>query len=665
MKKSTTSEEDVVIKEEKATNSSIIKPTKLNRIKSTLNQARKSTLVNYIVTFLVPLVISILVEWIWRGSMGGQNAKDGLFSSFVSHMPSYILSYLLLLAIYVFVSQLLRQHWVGTLITGICGMLPAIITHYKITLRNEPFLPWDLNQVGDLIAVKGELEFDISYQIVISGISLLLLVAVTAFIKMPDSWFGRKHKIRTSYAVSLLALVSGFVLVFGVYLNPTATKFLHIEPYMWKQSLFYKKHGVITSFLTNVQTVNIQEPDGYNKATIDDLTQEVQQNKEIQKPFYTSSFSGTGQTLQQQPDIIYVMGESIWDVTQLEGIEYDQAIMPNIEQLKKEAAYGYVYSPSFGGGTCDVEFEALTGFSMAHLPAGSKPYQQYITPDTFSLPQYLKQDSYKTMAIHSYGARFWNRDVAYPRLGIDEFISSEDFENPTIKRNLISDESLVDRVIEEYEANKHSDSPIFIHAVTMQNHTTYDPKKYPAEELVRVTKAPEGLSQSTIGQLEDCATGVREFDTALGELTDYLRTVERPTIVVFWGDHLNPMSDGYKLFEETGFIDKEDHQNPKLFQTPLLMWSNFSQEQVDLGVVGAYNISPVMLDLYGLQKPPYFEYLMQNYGTMSACNRGYVFEPNSEYTEDMTPEQQHFFDEQALLQYDQLFGKRLFNTNEE
>ena len=30
--------------------------------------------------------------------------------------------------------------------------------------------------------------------------------------------------------------------------------------------------------------------------------------------------------------------------------------------------------PSFGGGTCDVEFEALTGFSLEHLPAGSKPF---------------------------------------------------------------------------------------------------------------------------------------------------------------------------------------------------------------------------------------------------------------------------------------------------
>ena len=51
--------------------------------------------------------------------------------------------------------------------------------------------------------------------------------------------------------------------------------------------------------------------------------------------------------------------------------------MDYIESLDN-AVVGHAYTSVFGAGTSASEFEFLTGNSMAFLPSGSIPYQQYI-----------------------------------------------------------------------------------------------------------------------------------------------------------------------------------------------------------------------------------------------------------------------------------------------
>ncbi len=272
-----------------------------------------------------------------------------------------------------------------------------------------------------------------------------------------------------------------------------------------------------------------------------------------------------------------------------------------------------------------------------------------------ALPQFLKTEGYETLAIHGYGRKFWSRDTAYPNLGIDTFIAQDDFEAPDKRRGFISDHEMTLRIIEEYEA-RSQDGPLFIHAVTMQNHTTYDESRYPESELVQITEHP-GLSEETLSQLRDFATGIYEADAALGELIDYFEQREEPVIVVFWGDHFNPVGKGNELYEKTGFIEQGDTSTMHLRQTDLLIWSNYYHTSVSLGTVAAYEISPVMMDLYGLDMPLWFEKLIQELPVMRARTRGVTVEPDSSLSETMTPEQQQLFDENWLIQYDMMFGK--------
>ena len=54
---------------------------------------------------------------------------------------------------------------------------------------------------------------------------------------------------------------------------------------------------------------------------------------------------------------------------------------------------------------------------------------------------------------------------------------------------LVTDDSMADQIIGQYETMKaQSDAPVFLHAVTMQNHTNYNKDNYPDDQRVKVVK---------------------------------------------------------------------------------------------------------------------------------------------------------------------------------
>lgn len=606
---------------------------------------------HFTLCLFIPLIMLVLCEWNYRGSL-----LDGFFESIYYYTESFVLAYLFLLFIYLFISHLFRRHWPAVLVTGLTAIVPGVVSYYKTTMRGEPFLPWDLSQIKDLMGVAGNVKFTIQPGIIITAVIFVLLLGLGVFVRFPY----KKQRWRIGGAAAGGVLLCG--LIFGVYLRSAATLALGIQPNYWRQDKYYLCNGVITGFMTNLQCLQIEKPEDYSKETVLQIAEETEKAAKRAPVLYEGCYADVTpkSEIQKQPNIIYVMNESFYDVTRFDGITYNEPLTPNFTALRQSAAYGYCFSPSFGGGTCDVEFEAITGYSVSHLPSGVKPYQQHVTHDMFSLPQYLKSRGYATMAIHGYYGRMWSRNTAYPNLGIDTYYAREEFVSPKMLRGFVSDEEMTDRIISEFE-NRDPNKPIFIHAVTMQNHTTYDETRYYPDHMVDITSYPSGMSDLTRGKLRDFATGVRDADAALGALIDYFSQCDEPVIVVFWGDHMNPIGTGenpYELFTSTGYIQPgEDSSSPELHKTDMLIWSNYYNQPIDLGTVASYNITPVMMDLYGLDMPLMFAYNKQEMQVMRARTLGITINPDGSYSDDMTEEQQKFYDRQWVLQYDYMFGE--------
>ena len=614
---------------------------------------RRLSPLRYVMAPLVSLITLVCTEWIHRGELTMAVLTDNV----LPHLPAFLLTWLLLGCIYQALARATRLHPLAVAVTGLLGCIPAAVTYFKLKLRGEPFFPWDLSQFSEATDVVGKSGVELQTSMWVSGLIFALLFVLACFVREP------KTGIRARLLGAGIPAVGALALVFGVFISPTVSQLVGITPDMWMQNRYYRNYGVIAGFLTNIQNLQVDKPEGYSQeavqAIIDkDASQDL-------APEFEGSYKNEGDGSVTQPNIIFVMNESFWDVAELEeyGVEFDQEITPNLHRLMESAAYGKAYSPSFGGGTCDVEFEALTGFSIEFLPGGCKPFQQHVTRPMFSIASYLKEQGYATLAVHCYYAKYWSRNTAYPNLGFDEFISLEDFINPEKKRaaewsgGLVSDAEMARRIIYEYE-NRDTSRPLFLHAVTMQNHTSYRPDNYPEEELVDILAAPAGISEKTLGALRDFATGVRDADAMLGTLTDYFSGVDEPVILVFWGDHYNPIGSGYEVYTATGYTSGADSESPELHQMPLLIWSNYRTGKVDLGTVAAYQISPVLTELYGLDQPPMFRYLANQLSAYRGRTLGVTVQPDGSFTEgELSEEQQAWFDGHWMLQYDLMFGE--------
>ena len=607
------------------------------------------------------LITVLLGEWIARGALTADTVTSFIFP----HAEAYLLAWLFLFLVWLLLDWIFRLPPLSTLGMAVRGCVPCAVNFYTLQLRGEPFLPWDLAQVSEAAGVASAAGIKIQTSMIVTVVVELALMAGSFFL------YRGRHKQRwlPRVAGSAATAAALCLLIFGVYLQPTVCQAIGIVPDAWMQDRYYRYYGVVTGFMTNLSNLEIDKPDNYSEETVDAILDNVDESQKFStSPLYPTSYAATTAKDEQvkKPTIIYVMNESYWDVSELEqyGIKFDTDVSANLHALQQTSAYGRAYSPSFGGGTCDVEFEALTGYSVSFLPSGSKPYQQHVTKPMFALPSYLKTQGYQTAAVHCFWAKYWSRDTAYPNLGLDDFISLEDMHGVTKVRKhywtngLVTDDSMADQIIGQYEKMKaSSDEPVFLHAVTMQNHTNYNKDNYPDDQRVKVLEHPAGMKASTVGALEDFATGIRDADAMLGKLTAYFSQVDEPVILVFWGDHYNPIDSNYDVYTTTGYAS-DSSADPRLHQTTLLLWSNYSDAQVDLGTIAAYDISPVMMNLYGLQQPLYFQFLNRQLRVASrACTRGVTMNLDGTTTLEPTEFQQRWTQEHWMLQYDLMFGK--------
>ena len=608
------------------------------------------------------LITMLLGEWIARGALTADTVTSFIFP----HAEAYLLAWLFLFLIWLLLDWIFRLPPLSTLGMAVLGCVPCAVNFYTLQLRGEPFLPWDLAQVSEAAGVASAAGIKIQTSMIVTVVVELALMAGSFFL------YRGRHKQRwlPRVAGSAATAAALCLLIFGVYLQPAVCQAIGIVADPWMQDRYYRYYGVITGFMTNLSNLEIDKPDNYSEETVDAILDNVDESRKFStSPLYPSSYAATTAKDEQvkKPTIIYVMNESYWDVSELEqyGFQFDTDVSANLHALQQTSASGRAYSPSFGGGTCDVEFEALTGYSASFLPNGSKPYQQHVTKPMFSLPNYLKlTQGYQTAAVHCFWAKYWSRDTAYPNLGFDTFLSLEQMTHVNkVRRHywtsgLVTDDSMADQIIQQYEKMKaSSDAPVFLHAVTMQNHTNYNKDNYPDDVRVKVTEHPAGLKASTIGALEDFATGIRDADAMLGKLTQYFSQVDEPVILVFWGDHYNPIDSNYDVFTSSGYAS-DSSADPRLHQTTLLMWSNYTDKPVDLGTIAAYDISPVMMNLYGLEQPLYFQLLNRQLQVADRANtRGTVMNLDGTTTQTPSSLQESWSQKHWLLQYDLMFGK--------
>ncbi|OPD45374.1 LTA synthase family protein [Bacillus thuringiensis] len=558
----------------------------------------------------------------------------------------FILSFVVIYAIYILVYNLIGKVFLSMVLTSCTLVILGIVNYLKLIFRGDPLYPSDFTQITHMQSVIPMVMdyFSWSYIFVII---LSIVACIVAGIYMRR--YIQNVKIHLGIR-TLLVVGSIFVLyAYGNFANTFMNKVFQksgVDFVLWNQNENYASNGFVLGFISNLDTTVMEKPKNYSKENMLQIANDI-------KKQYSGNIGN--EKKKEKPNIIFVMSESFWDPTKVTNLSFSEDPVPNLHHYIENFPGGQSISPTFGGNTANVEFEALTSYSMSLLKPGSIPYQQVITnkKEIPSIPTALKKEGYYTSAIHSFGRTFFKRDDVYKVLGFDKFNAEDTMENVDIDGDYISDLAMSKEIIAELEEQKQ---PTFIHAVTMQNHFPFTEGRF-GENLIEIS----GLeNEESKGELETYTEGLRRSDEALQYLIEQLDNLDRPTLLVFFGDHLPSLGTNKSFYKENGYITNEKTPSERLAmaQTPLLMYANFDMPNDNLGLVSPIHFSNLIFDYAGLNKSLFYQFLSELYKEIPVLRDELKVDKNGEVINDLTKKPKEMLEQYKMLQYDLLVGNQ-------
>ncbi len=559
------------------------------------------TIIRAIVFALFPVVIFYLMEWYEHNPFQEVRLGAQGFNILLFELLAWTLFFLIG-----------SGRW-AIRILAFVAMSFGLVNHYVMAFRSTPFVPWDIFSIKTAASVVGNYDFTPERQVVIVTIIFVAILILVQFFS-----FAWKKKISwrlTSAVASILALCF-FV---NLLQDENFQTEHYLYPFLFTPVYMTKVNGMAVTFAMNLEYISIDKPAGYKEEVCEEILETYESSQNFNP--------------EELPNIIVVMDEAFSDLSVLGEVESTQDYMPFIHELQQGAPNtitGELNVSVCGGNTANTEFEFLTGHTMAFLPNGSIPYQQYIKGEIPSLASHLTQMGYSTYAMHPYGASGWERDQVYPWMGFEHTIFLDDYEQPRRIRKYVSDKSNFENIISIYE-DKEEGTPIFIFNVTMQNHGGYTDIYSDFSHDVTVPAANNPA-------LDQYLSLMKITDAEFENLVDYFSAQEEKTIIAFFGDH-QPNTTVTKSI----YSGEEDE---KRYIVPYVIWANYDIEEANGVDTSANYLSAHLLQTAGVITTPYQNFLLEmeeSYPILSSVKK------------EITTENKELLDTYQQLQYYYMF----------
>ena len=481
------------------------------------------------------------------------------------------------------------------------AMIYGIANSYVVRFRTNPIVPWDIFSWKTAASVADNYNFMPDTRMVVVTLVFLVAIALFHFIKVKVTRFVFwKRLIPAALVAVVLSLFAGTLQQESFQNSHRLYNKLFTPVYMTDVD------GMAVTFVMNLAYMSIDKPEHYSDSEAQAVLDSYGAGGAMSEDTDPAAKDDT-QKDEELPNIIVMMNESFSDLSVLGDFETNEDYMPFIHSLEQGAentVTGMLNVSVCGGNTANTEFEFLTGNTMAFLPQGSIPYQQYINGDLKALPDYLKTLGYQTIATHPYNAGGWERDTVYPMLGFNESVFKDEYVNPQYVRQYISDESCVDKIIEFYE-NKETDKPLFVFNVTMQNHGGYQ------DQYGNFT--PDiSVKDSTNFSLQQYLSLVKLSDSALESLISYFKDADEKTVIVFFGDHQPSDAVASTVLAKNGMSWNHltEEQQKLRYQVPYVVWANYDIDEETGADTSANYLAAEVLERAGVPLDEYRSYLM-------------------------------------------------------
>lgn len=547
------------------------------------------------------------------------------------------------------VHAIVGRLWVTCALMATATAVVAVVGYEKVRLLREPVYPSDWEFIGHL-AFLADI---VGPRVVVLLVLGVLATAVVSFVgarAVGRRLAGREQtpplRRRTR---ALLRVATGALCLLGIsYLagfnspgNAARGTYdaLGASWRPWSQQRNYLGNGFVGGFLYNLAVPAMARPADYSAAEMSRITAKYTAAAErINRHRDTDALDDV--------NVVMVLSESFTDPTALEGVHVEDDPIPFTRRLMGTTMSGQMLTQSIGGGTANMEFEALTGMSMSQLPRQLRvPYQRLVPNyETFpSAVSWLRGGGHHTVAIHPFTTEMYRRRDVYRAFGFDEFVHDSTMHDQTVSGHdgFISDASAFAEVDRRIAAKRE---PLFVNLVTMQNHIPY-PERY--DDPPRVT----GPGGESLTQTAQYVRGLTHSDDALRGFISRLRRSDERTVVVFYGDHLPATYPG-SVFEA--------NTKRAMHQTPFFVWANFPGPDDAQPTTSPVHFIDLVLERSGAAVTPYYALLTELRRAVPAMDSGMLVDANDRLValSDLSDHARRLLHDYRLVQYDLAVGRR-------
>ena len=548
---------------------------------------------------LLALAVSLAVELFNHKAF---TDGPGAFWRFLGDAPlAFLVDTLLVLVTLVPALFLRRRVFWCTLVSAVWLSMGAV-NGFILVNRQTPFTVADITVLNSGLDTLPNYLSKPAMVLLALGIVLVLGGLAALFWKGPRGSWSWRFRRRTGLAApALCAAVLSGLWAMAFQEGQLTTVFSNLES-------AYADYGFPYCFLQTWLNKGIRRPFSYGASVMGNLEESIQSARE----------AAAAEPL-TDVNVIFVQLESFFDPEQVRGLTLSRDPVPNWHALRETCSGGILTVPVVGAGTANTEYEVLTGMSTRLFGPGEYPYETCLQDQTAdSIAYILKDRGYAAHAIHNHAATFYNRDLVYPNLGFDDFISLEFM--PAVKttpQNWAKDAVLEGEIRKVLDATP--DQPDFVFTVTVQDHGKYPDEPVLTDPAITVTVCPE---EDRRWAAEYYANQLYETDAFIGRLVQTLERREEKTVLVLYGDHQPALG-----------LDSGDMVGDSLFYTEYLIWDNFGLERREEDLT-AYQLSAYVLGRLGITD-----------GDLNAFHQFFREEPG-------------YLSNLRRIQYDTLYGRR-------
>ena len=534
----------------------------------------------------------------------------------------------------------------------------GIANSFVISFRGMALSAADLFSLGAAASVASEYTYELDWYMYME---LLCTLAICMFSLKLHGGRILHPALRAAVLVLWCGIAGSF------YYLCCRTDFLEqhdIRSQGFTHQLRYKNYDMIFTTLTTCFYLSVEKPEGYSLDKVKEIAAPYLtdgKNKAVSDDKNTASTSGNAAAnaaiaAGETPNLIVIMNESFADYTSIgKGLDLSEDCMPFIHSLTENTIKGTAYVSIFGGNTPNSEYEFLTGNTMGFLPASSVGFNLFVRGNLPSIASELKSQGYETLAMHPYRGTNYRRNLVYPQIGFDTFYTRDDFTQAKYIRSYISDDTLAQRIITEFNKHEEStDTPLFSYNVTIQNHGGYFASNTRNLDLDITVEDPEVDQTKTTLYVNL----IRESDQMLQNLVNYFEDKEAPTVIVMFGDHQANLGDNtYEyLVGNEDEISREERMEK--YKVPFVIWANYDIPEETIERTSLNYLYSILADRLDFPMTGYQKYLLALSEKIPAlCAQGYWGDDGNYYElEDESSPYRDLINEYNILEYNDIFG---------